>query len=70
MPGESTRSSPRWAAIGVGLALLGSLGLAAFPLLADLPLVQGDVLPCLGVTLALLSSAGAIMAVFGLRRVG
>jgi|GEM_PF-5857784 len=68
MPGKATSS--RWAAVGVGLALLGSLGLAAFPLLDQLPFARGNFLPCLGVTLALLSSAGAIMAVFSLRRAG
>jgi len=54
----------------VGLALLGGLGLAAFSLLDQLPFARGNFLPCLGVTLALLSSAGAIMAVFSLRRAG
>lgn len=66
MPQERIMRRRAW--VGVTVAIGGSFGLALFPLLAQLPLLTNTALFAIGTTLALVTSAGAILAVFSLRQ--
>lgn len=58
----------RRALLGVAIALSGCVGLAAFPFLAGQVVVNSAALFGIGAGLALITSVGAILTVFSLRK--
>ncbi|HPM25174.1 MAG TPA: hypothetical protein PLP66_14800 [Phycisphaerae bacterium] len=58
----------RWAFTGVTLALVGSLGLIAFPFISQLSFVSEQVIFPAVFALAIVMGVGAVVAVFNLRQ--
>jgi hypothetical protein len=60
-------SKRRWTLAGAALVLIGSLGLATFPLLSRLPFMSDALLFPTIVALTLLMAVGAILAIFTMK---